>query len=45
MTLVTSFSNLLHDNWATEAIVKAFLGLPIILVSAEHLFVISQFRQ
>ncbi|QFS48457.1 hypothetical protein [Nostoc sphaeroides] len=45
LTLVASLSNLLHDNWATEAIVKASIGLPLILLSAEQLFIRSQFRQ
>jgi Na+-transporting methylmalonyl-CoA/oxaloacetate decarboxylase beta subunit len=44
LTLVTSFSNLLYYR-ATEALVQASLGLPIILLSAEQLFIRSQFRQ
>ncbi|MBW4569559.1 MAG: hypothetical protein KME31_16490 [Tolypothrix carrinoi HA7290-LM1] len=44
LTLVTSISDLLHQNWATEAIAKASSGLPIILLSAESLFVRSQLR-
>jgi uncharacterized membrane protein len=45
LTLVASLSNLLHDNWTTEALIKASLGLPLILLSAEQLFIRSQFRQ
>ena len=45
LTLVTSLSNLLYYNWVTEALMKASLGLPIILLSAEQLFIRSQLRQ
>jgi hypothetical protein len=42
---VLSIASLLTQGWTTEAIAKASLGLPVILVSAENLFVKSQIRQ
>lgn len=42
---VLSTASLLTHGWTTEAIAKASLGLPIILLCAENLFVKSQMRQ
>jgi hypothetical protein len=43
--VVLNTASLLTHGWTTEAIAKALLGLPIILVSAENLLVKSQSRQ
>ncbi|MEH2338816.1 hypothetical protein [Nostoc sp.] len=37
LVVIESISNLLGQNWTTEAIAKASLGLPIVLVCAENL--------
>ena len=45
LTLVTAIPDLMNHNWATSAIAKASVGLLLILVSAEQLFITSQIRQ
>ncbi|MBW4683816.1 MAG: hypothetical protein KME40_01695 [Komarekiella atlantica HA4396-MV6] len=45
LTLVTAIPDLVNHNWATEAIARASVGLLLILVSAEQLFIRSQIRQ
>lgn len=42
LVVIASISNLLGQNWTTEAITKAALGLPIVLVCAENLFARNQ---
>jgi hypothetical protein len=43
--LVSSISNVLNHNSAIEALASAALGLPIIFLSVENLFVRNQVRQ
>ncbi len=43
--LVTTISNVLSHNWTTEAIASVSLGLPIVLLTVENLFVRNQIRQ
>ena len=45
LTLVPAISNVLNRHWAIEAFASAALGLPIILLSVENLFVRNQMRQ
>ncbi|MBN3950907.1 MAG: hypothetical protein HWQ38_32340 [Nostoc sp. NMS7] len=45
LTLVTAIPDLLNHNWATSALARGSVGLPLILVSAEQLFIRSQIRQ
>ncbi len=45
VTLVTSIPNLVNHNWAMEAIARASVGLLLILISAEQLFIRIQIRQ
>ncbi|MBN3948204.1 MAG: hypothetical protein HWQ38_17800 [Nostoc sp. NMS7] len=45
LTLVTDIPDLVNHNWATETIAGASVGLLLILVSAEQLFIRSQIRQ
>lgn len=42
LVVIAFISNLLGQNWTTEAIAKASLGLPIVLVCAENLFARNQ---
>ncbi len=44
LTLVTAIPDLVNHNWAPEAIARASVGLLLILVSAEQLFIRSQIR-
>ncbi len=39
LTIVPSISHLLGQHWTTEAIARVALGLPVILLSAEQIFV------
>ena len=43
--LVSAISDLLNRNWAIETLAGAALGLPIIFLSVENLFVRNQIRQ
>jgi dipeptide/tripeptide permease len=43
--LVSAISDLLNHNWAIETLASAALGLPIIFLSVENLFVRNQIRQ
>jgi NADH:ubiquinone oxidoreductase subunit 6 (subunit J) len=43
--LVSAIPNVLSHPWATETIGSVSLGLPIILLSVENLFVRNQIRQ
>jgi dipeptide/tripeptide permease len=43
--LISAISDLLNHNWAIETLASAALGLPIILLSVENLFVRNQIRQ
>jgi hypothetical protein len=43
--LVSAIPNVLSQPWATETIVSVSLGLPIILLSVENLFVRNQISQ
>jgi hypothetical protein len=43
--LVSAISDVLNHNWTIEAFASAALGLPIIFLSAENLFVRNQIRQ
>jgi hypothetical protein len=45
LVLVSAISNVLNHNWTIEAFASAALGLPIILLSVENLFVRNQMRQ
>lgn len=45
LALVPAISNVLNRHWAIEAFTSAALGLPIILLSVENLFVRNQIRQ
>ncbi|MEH2424194.1 MAG: hypothetical protein V7K48_25780 [Nostoc sp.] len=38
LVVIASIFNLLGQNWMTEAIAKASLGLPLVLVCAKNLF-------
>lgn len=43
--LVTTIPDLVNHNWATEASARASLGLLLILINAEQLFIRSKIRQ
>jgi len=43
--LVSTISNVLNHSWAIETIASASLGLPVLLVCVENLFVMNQIRQ
>lgn len=43
--VVSVIANVLSHPWATETIASASLGLPIVLLSVENLFVRNQIRQ
>ena len=43
--LVSAIADLLNHNWAIEALASAALGLPIIFLNVENLFVRNQIRQ
>ncbi|WP_310489913.1 hypothetical protein [Chamaesiphon sp. VAR_69_metabat_338] len=43
--LVSAISDSLNHNWAIETLASAALGLPIIFLSVENLFVRNQIRQ
>lgn len=45
LTLVTAIPDLVNHNWATSAIARASVGLLLILLSSEQLFIRSQIRQ
>lgn len=45
LTLATAIPDLVNHKWATEAIARVSVGLLLILVSAEQLFIRSQIRQ
>jgi len=45
LMLVTAIPDLVNHNWATPAIVRASVGLLLILINAEQLFIRSQIRQ
>lgn len=45
LVLVSAISNVLIHNWAIEALAEASLGLPLILLCVENLFVRNQVRQ
>ncbi|WP_309732433.1 hypothetical protein [Chamaesiphon sp. OTE_75_metabat_556] len=43
--IVSAIADMLNRNWAIEALASAALGLPIIFLSVENLFVRNQIRQ
>ena len=43
--LVSTISNVLNHSWGIETIASASLGLPVLLVCVENLFVMNQIRQ
>lgn len=45
LTLATAIPDLLNKNWAIDAIARASVGLILILLSAEQIFIRSQTRQ
>lgn len=45
LVFVSAISNVLNHSWAIETIAGASLGLPLILLSVENLFVMNPIRQ
>jgi hypothetical protein len=45
LTLVTAIPDLLNHKWSIDAIARASIGLLLILLSAEQIFIRSQTRQ
>lgn len=45
MTFFIALPGLVNHNWATEGIIRASVGLLVILLSVEQLFLRSQIRQ
>jgi len=45
LVFISAISNVLNHSWAIETIASASLGLPLILLSVENLFVMNQIRQ